>query len=361
MTFRNWLFLGIGVVSLGALMTQINMQSPVWGYCSSESKKYAIETRGGYYNPEAAYAAGKAIQDIVRSKDLEGLLALVDGELSNGPRKKFALSKSFDEVFPQEWVTSILEEEPSCDPVGWRGFMLGQGRLWYQVSGDDFNIGAINGAAQETLAPLGPWLYNGHPIHPQCFTRIWVSSDNFEEFERVYQIAANDCIVSYKLDDGSSIDICHSAVFREHPGLFLGSKITNFSPIRPSWCPEDSREPCATISIVNSLIQCNDSTDKLSTEGGVTKLINDLGVIDYQLISKVSTSNCDDLAPTIGENSSACYLVTIDENAGGSMGSSRDIGIYGIFDLPKLGESLVPLVFFTSLNEALNYIDSLEQ
>ena len=353
-------FLVISVAAAGVFLVQKNLQWPLSEHCSLESKKYAAETWNGYYNPEGAYAAGKIIQDKVRSKDLQGLLAFVDGELSNGPRKKFALSKTFDEVFPQQWVNLILNEEPSCDPVGWRGFMLGSGSLWYQVSGDKFEIVSINGATSEPLASVSAWLYKDNPIHPRCFTRNWISSDNFEEFEHYYKIATNDCTVSYKFTDGSSIDTCSSKAFRQTPGLFLGTKIKDFLPIRPRWCPDDSRKPCESIALVNSLRQCNDTADKLTTELGLTKLINNGLSVEYELIAPVSNTKCDNLAPGIRKKSSACYLVTIDEETGGSIGSVRAAGIYGVFDFPVIGKGMAPLIFFSSLNEALNYIERLK-
>ena len=49
-----------------------------------------IELNESHYDPEDAYAFGKKIQTMVRNKNLEGLYALVDGELLfGGPRKKY--------------------------------------------------------------------------------------------------------------------------------------------------------------------------------------------------------------------------------------------------------------------------------
>ena len=43
---------------------------------------------------------------------------------------------------------------------------------------------------------------------------------------------------------------------------------------------------------------------------------------------------------------------------GGSMGPQSDYNIYGLFDLPDLGLSIVPLKFFYNKNSALNYLDN---
>lgn len=66
----------------------------------------------GDHSAEDAYEFGLLIQKLVREKDLEGLFALVDGELKHGPRRKFALSLSFNDLFNEEWVNTILASVP---------------------------------------------------------------------------------------------------------------------------------------------------------------------------------------------------------------------------------------------------------
>ena len=39
------------------------------------------------------------------------------------------------------------------------------------------------------------------------------------------------------------------------------------------------------------------------------------------------------------------------------MGWDMSYGIYGLFDVPKFGPSIVPLVFFENKNSALNFLD----
>jgi hypothetical protein len=39
------------------------------------------------------------------------------------------------------------------------------------------------------------------------------------------------------------------------------------------------------------------------------------------------------------------------------MGWDISFGIYGMFDLPKVGPSILPLLFFQNKNDALNYLD----
>jgi len=107
-------------------------------------KSYA-EFWGNYYKPQEAYDFGIKIQNIIKEKDLEGLFELVEGELQSGPRKSFIKDKNFDELFSEEWVTSILSSTPDCSPVGWRGFMLDSGSIWYNVGKKDWAIISMSG------------------------------------------------------------------------------------------------------------------------------------------------------------------------------------------------------------------------
>ena len=107
-------------------------------------KSYA-EFWDNYYVPEEAYDFGIKIQNIIKEKDLEGLFELVEGELQSGPRKSFIKDKNFDELFSEEWVTSILSSTPDCSPVGWRGFMLDSGSIWYNVGKKDWAIISMSG------------------------------------------------------------------------------------------------------------------------------------------------------------------------------------------------------------------------
>ena len=67
-------------------------------------------------------------------KPFYGLFDLVDGELRYGPRRAYALSRKFDEIFDENFVDAVLKDPPSCSPVGWRGFMLGRGEIWFNKS-----------------------------------------------------------------------------------------------------------------------------------------------------------------------------------------------------------------------------------
>ena len=101
--------------------------------------------------------------------------SLVQGELQNGPRKEFVASKIFKEVFDEEWISQVLGDNAPCSPIGWRGFMLGNGLIWYNKTDDVWTIFSINGAALEI--PDNPslgWTINEKMVHPFCFNRPWM-------------------------------------------------------------------------------------------------------------------------------------------------------------------------------------------
>ncbi|WP_067522772.1 hypothetical protein [Endozoicomonas ascidiicola] len=127
--------------------------------CTAEDTRYA-KVWDNYYSPQEAYNVGKILQLLVANKDTRGLYQYVDGELENGPRRSYALSKPFDEVFPKQWVESILSNEPNCSPVGWRGFLLGNGNIWFNKRNGEWKIRAINSASKETITTPSGWSVN---------------------------------------------------------------------------------------------------------------------------------------------------------------------------------------------------------
>ena len=124
---------------------------PVMFAGSREKSKYvdAANFQQFQNRPIGAYSFGLVVQDLVRQRDLEGLFSLVDGELSNGPRKRFVAGKSYEEIFDEKWTDVVLSEQPESEPVGWRGYMLGRGMIWYDYFESTWSIFSIN----RTLAP----------------------------------------------------------------------------------------------------------------------------------------------------------------------------------------------------------------
>ena len=70
---------------------------------------------------------------------------MVQGELQNGPSKKYIVGKSFSELFDERWIEQVVSDSAPCSPIGWRGFMLGNGLIWYNKTEDGWTILSING------------------------------------------------------------------------------------------------------------------------------------------------------------------------------------------------------------------------
>ena len=83
------------------------------------------------------------------------------------------------------------------------------------------------------------------------------------------------------------------------------------------------------------------------------------GLIEYsyEIIGTISDKRCSDLAPNIGVDCNKGYLIGVGDYSGGSMGWDMSYGVYGFFDLPNFGPSIVPLKFFQNKNEGLNFLD----
>ena len=308
--------------------------------CTLEDEEYA-NFWDNYYDPEDAYNFGLKIQNLAKEKDLAGIFSLVEGELGNGPRKKYILDKSFEEIFDESWLDEVLSNEPDCSPVGWRGFMLGSGRIWYNKSEQGWRVFSINGGVQEeTKTSSIGWRLDGGVIHPFCFSRPWMSGDNFEEFADVFGI--------------SDVQNLFSA-----PGKLFGAKISDYKPLKPSWCSDS--EECETISLVNEIAACSPKIFEFEIRSDSIWLKDSTDGYDvehsYRTLVEFDLQKCSDLAPNIGTKCLESFLVSIGDYSGGSMGWDMSYGIYGLFDLPNNGPSIVPLVFFENKNSALNFLD----
>ena len=99
--------------------------------CSLIKKKQIYD----YYDRQEAHDFGRKIQNLIAKKDIQGIYknVLID-ELQNGPRREFIKNKRFDQIFPKKWVTKVISTEIDCDSIGWRGFMISQGLIWYDLS-----------------------------------------------------------------------------------------------------------------------------------------------------------------------------------------------------------------------------------
>lgn len=165
-------------------------------------------------------------------------------------------------------------------------------------------------------------------LHPDCFTYEWMSSDNFEEFEEVFQIKQND--------------------FRRFPGKAFGTEITNYHPIQPSW-NKNGFVSHETISLIQPVEKCAPRLFQVTdTDTGVyVQNSTEFGQIEqmYEVLKRVSYSHCSALAPDIGAPCIEAFEIKVGEYSGGSMGWDIRRGTYGLFDLHELGLSVVPLAY----------------
>ena len=302
---------------------------PLKPKCSAEDYDYAEEW-DNYYSPDIAFQFGKNIQKAILNKDLKAIISFIDGELEFGFRKKFGLSSSFDDIFSRDNTLEIMSEPVDCQPVGWRGFMLGTGQIWYDCDKVSCAIRSMV-STTETLNYLNAGLkIDGKTIHPNCMAYEWMSGDNFEEFAD-----------RYKIDDYQN--------FRSKPGSYFGKVIKDYRPIKTDWCTGDD---CIKIKIASSISDCSQTFVNKSSDQAIIEFED----LSYSVLDR-EIENCSTLSPHLQNPVTNCYLVTIGEQTGGSMGTYYRYGIYGITDLPSLGESIIPLKFFDTFNDALNFLE----
>lgn len=303
--------------------------------CTNEARTYA--TKMGSGPADEAYEFGRRIQMAVSAGDLNSLFELAAEELDNGPRRKFLKNKMFSEIFSEEWRLEVLAQEPDCAPVGWRGYALGRGLIWFSKGDQGWTIFSINGASSEPL-DTEAWKYNGQLLTRACFTTIWFSDDNYEEYEE-------------RFGPGSD--------FYGFPGRYVGGTIP-LDPIMASWG--------VRLSFAVKLSDCiftEESGDIAVTGGLVTEEVCDEfnHCLDqrYTALRRVSQEHCSTLAPFFSNRCIDIRLVKIADQTGGSMGDDVQIGIFGIVEDPVSTELYVtPLVNFGRLNSALNFVDNLE-
>jgi len=300
--------------------------------CSKEDYETA-KFWNNYYDPEEVYKVGLKIQNALKNKDIEKLYSFID-ENSNAPRKEKVLKVGFENVFEGKMIENVTSLKPSCSPVGWRGFMLGNGGVWF--NGETLKITSIwHNEVEELPQDFPKWVHNKLIISPRCFSVLWVSGDNYEEYEEQYKI-------ENKTD------------FRNNVGKYFINLIP-IEEINSSWGEK--------ISLAKNIVECNKNSKNLLIKNDHVELIteNEWGktFLYYKTLKKVSKNNCSNLAPYLKGTCNSSYLVNVSENSGGTYTSS-DYYIYGLFTLNDSSEYLIPLKKFKSDTEGRNYIDSFE-
>jgi len=321
--------------------------------CSEKDREYA-KFWDNYYDPEDARNFGIKIKQFVKERSLEGLFSLVAGELTSGPRKKFIKGKEFSEIFTEKWRDHLLASDAPCSPVGWRGFMLASGAIWYNKKNDRWQIRSIIGAREENIQisemPIG-WKTSDGLIPPHCFVRNWMSSDNYEEFESKYTIKDRKD-------------------FRKNPGKYFGSESVRLLPITPSWGGKKlvlaaPLDPCLKGSVIGGEIAkqktINREISKKSIKSKICSSETSCTSYAYNILAKVPRKNCQNMAPYLNGKCEGAFLIAVGDYSGGSMGWDYAYNIYGLFTLPDKRKFVVPLKNFHKKNNAVNYVEKLLQ
>ncbi|WP_373086472.1 hypothetical protein [Sneathiella sp.] len=312
--------------------------------CNAKDRDYAAFWNNAY-DPEEAYAFGRKIQALLTAKDLDALFGLVDGELILGPRKRFVATQSFDEVFDADWVKAVLADTPSCQPVGWRGFMLANGRIWFHREQGEWHIFSMNGVAveaQDESLPIG-WRVENELLPFECFYYDSFATDRARELMDQYDIS--------DLDD-----------FLANPGKYIGGKIPLSSNITPSWCKDNTCKNNGfddKIELVHPLSECRKTADALTI---LDRLVwRQMGAVSYQyeVIGKLNAMQCQTLAPDLVARCEESYLIAIGDYSGGTIGWLMQYTFYGLFRRDDGARYIVPLKSFDNRNEALNHLEDL--
>lgn len=292
--------------------------------------KADFDRANGRYDPIEAYEFGLKIQSAVEAEDIKALFDLVDGELTYGPRKSFAMGSTFDQLFESGFKEEILSEKPYCRTSNYRGFSLGS--IFYHINTDgNYKIFSIPSDKQETVAGIKSvgWPHEGAVLPSSCFSTEWNSSDNYEEYAEQFSIT--------DFDD-----------FTANMGQYFGREITNLKPI-PAW---DS-----TISLVRPLNSCATPLNPQVVRDGYVWSDD---TYNHRVIGEIESDVCNELASSLNNTCSKAFLVQ-HNSFGGSIGVIRDFYVYGLFDLPELGPSIVPLKKLYTLNESLNWLDDINE
>lgn len=305
-------------------------------HCSEEDNSYSMEMSG--VRGDVAVQFGLEIQDSVRRKDIRQIFSMVTGELQNGPRKAFVEGKSFDQIFSEKWSTAVLDDEPRCGPVGWRGFMLGAGLVWYGFDADGIgHIFAINGALDEAQNSDNI-VFDDNALNPSCFTRVWQSGDNYEYF-----------FETYVNKDGRTLYGDEYNNFTRNVGMYIAREIPLGSVASP-WAGMYGQ--AESIAIAKNIFECQRSLSEKELEELEPNS-------SYTVVKKVSGQYCNQLAPHLIGKCLEVALVTVSGPVGHS---SVEVSttLYGIFQNEKREAYVVPLVNFDHENDGLNFLDSME-
>ena len=346
------LILALLIIFTVPLPSRSEIKIPIRKDCSLIKKKQNYD----YYDRQEAHDFGRMIQALIAKKDIRGIYknVLIE-ELENGPRREFIKNKSFDEIFPKAWVNKVITTEIDCDSIGWRGFMIPNGLIWFDRMGSGkWTINSINGVNQEDFdnKDLIGWKTNKGIIPPSCFPTFgYFEKPKVDLFTEEFRIK-------------------NKRKFEYSPGKYIGKTIPLHHKIKSKISNDN------VYSVATNLDECF----KWDSENGFVKKKernSDLVVVKniiyqrknfknqethnhfkshYQVLSKLDLSTCNQIAKQLSRCQES-YLIRIGYHSGGSIGWLGRYYIFGIFEAKDKAKFIVPLKVFTTENYALNFLD----
>jgi len=318
-------------------------------FSSPCADKGAVDT-DIFYQAEA-YEFEQRLQSIVRDKDIDALVALVDQELNIGPRLSSIEGKQFAEVFSKKWRDTILSDNPDCQlALGWwERYQIG-GISYTKRDNGAFAIHSIYGVEEENLdsraVPRG-WRVGGELLAGQCFYVQTQFNSDFRSLAKYYSIT--------DIED-----------FRVNIGKYLGKEIP-----MPLLSPSNINHVKASAAIpVDKCLSDNGSLE-VSKQGSVTNNMGGAATTNgegtdyaYQILAEIPLDTCQELAPNLKGKCKSSFLIRIGSFGGGSgfqPGPEWDYryNIYGVFELPDGRNIVAPLKNSYIRNDALNYLEEM--
>ena len=194
-----------------------------------------------------------------------------------------------------------------------------------------FIILTFAGFAANAQALPAQWKVDNKVIPPQCFTRIWSSSDNYEAFEEQFNIKTSED-------------------FQSNPGKYFAKEITSLKPIDPGWGGIHKE-----LSLAVNLKDCFARNLKTTFENNQVKskefARDDKNVelyYQYTIVDKLSQKQCRALSPNMPGTCVNAYVLiiedyTIDNNVSSSFGPFTDYVVYGEYALKNKERYIIPL------------------
>ena len=346
------LILTLLIILTVPLSARSEIKIPSRKNCSLIKKKQSYD----YYDRQEAHDFGRKIQTLIAKKDIQGIYknVLID-ELQNGPRREFIKNKSFDQIFPKKWVTKVISTEIDCDSIGWRGFMISNGLIWFdRMESGKWTIKSINGVNQEQFdnKNLIGWKTNKGIIPPTCFP-------TFGNFEKP------------KVDlFTEEFGIKNKTKFEYSPGEYIGKTI----PLGYEIKSKISKDNVYSVSInINDCFKWNLENGFVKNEEKMNELVLVENIIyqkndkkgrekhdryksHYEVLKKIDLSKCNQLAKQLSQCNDS-YLIRIGFQSGGTIGWLGKYYIFGIFEDENKKDFLVPLKIFDNKNLALNELN----